>query len=144
MSWSIAYIWSKGTGPDTNFWAQTHHWNFEFVGFDAPHKEGLTRAQSPHEHLQGAFKLTAQSRRTLPSLHTLTKYTHTLINTWVITRAWHPWERAHYCKYIPQTHTQLCTKHKHSICTIFLTKKFTGYIFTSTIPLLQSIRLCVI
>lgn len=55
--------------------AAAHHGFLVLIGFDAPDKERLTDAQSPHEQLQRSFELTAQSGRALPGLCPL-KDTH--------------------------------------------------------------------
>lgn len=49
----------------------SHHWFFELVGFYTANEERLTHTERPHQHLQGAFELAAQSGRALPRLNAL-------------------------------------------------------------------------
>ncbi len=65
FKWSASYL------QHTQIHCFTHHGLFELIGFNAAHKERLTHAQRPHEQLEWALKLTAQSRGTLPCLHSL-------------------------------------------------------------------------
>lgn len=53
----------------TDNWS--YHRFFELVGFYTANEERLTHAERPHQHLEGAFELTAQSGRALPRLSTL-------------------------------------------------------------------------
>lgn len=57
----------------------THHGLFELIWFYTANEERLTHTQSPHQHLQGTFELTAESGRALPRLYTLrtNKHKHT-------------------------------------------------------------------